>query len=246
MISGLYSAATALDAAEARHRVASENLAHVHQPGHRRRILEQTTFAETLRRLNRTPESSSTLGTRAAESSTYVDFTSGILEQSGRSLDLAIQGDGFFAVDGPEGPLYTRNGRFFVSSEGVLTTIDGLPVRGTGGPLTIPQGTTVSSITVDRDGRLVAGEAEIGQLELVRFESPENLQAAGASLFSDPGTATAQPADVQVLQGFIEGSNVTPINELISIMISSRQYEAGTRVLKAIDRSIEQRIGLNR
>ena len=246
MISGLYSAATALDAAEARHRIASENLAHVHQPGHRRRIIEQTTFEHALAQLQDTNGYARTLGANVSDTTIHVDHTSGILEQSGRSLDLAIQGDGFFAVEGPDGPLYTRNGHFHVNSDGTLVTIDGLEVRGEGGPLVLPVGATAANIQVSGDGRLAVEGTELGQLELTRFERPQQLRTAGASLFADPGDADGVPAEVQVMQGFVEGSNVTPIDELVNIMVSSRQYEAATKVLTAIDRSIEQRIGLNR
>ncbi len=246
MISGLYSAATALDAAEARHRIASENLAHIHQPGHRRRIIEQTTFEHALSQLQDTNGYSRTLGANVSEATIHVDHSSGVLEQTQRSLDLGIQGEGFFAVEGPDGPLYTRNGRFHVNADGDLVTVDGLPVRSQGGgALTIPADASPSSVAVGQDGSVTVNGTAVGQLELVSFELPQQLQTAGASLFSDPGTAGQQDAQVQVLQGYVERSNVSPIDELVNIMVSSRQYEAATKVLTAIDRSIEQRIDLN-
>ena len=245
MISGLYSAATALDAAETRHRVASENLAHVHQPGYRRRIIQQATFKNELSKTQDASAYSKTLGTSITETDIQVDHSSGVLDQSQRPLDVAIQGDGFFAVDGPEGPLFTRNGRFHVSAEGTLITIDGLPVRGKNGPITIPVEGGSNGLQIDQGGRVIVNGQEVGQLELTRFEEPQELLTAGASLFEDPGTAGAQEAQVQVLQGYVERSNVTPIDELVSIMLSSRQYEAARKALTSIDETIQKRIDLN-
>jgi flagellar basal-body rod protein FlgF len=246
MITGLYSAATALDAAEARHRIASENLAHIHQPGHRRRIIEQTTFEHALSQQQDTNGYAKTLGANVSETTIHVDHSSGVLEQTRRPLDLAIQGDGFFTVEGPEGPLYTKNGRFHVNPNGDLVNVDGLPVRSQGGgPLTLPVGASPSSLTVGMDGTVAVNGAPIGQLELTGFERLQELQPAGASLFSDPGTAGQQDAQVQVMQGYVERSNVSPIDELVNIMVSSRQYEAATKIMTAIDRTIEQRIDLN-
>jgi len=245
MISGLYSAATALDAAETRHRIASENLAHVHQPGYRRRIIGQTTFKNELSKTQDPSGYSKTLGTSVTESDIHVDHSSGVLDQSQRPLDVAIQGEGFFAVDGPEGPLFTRNGRFHVSAEGTLITIDGLPVRGKHGSIIIPIEGGTGGLQIDQGGRVIVNGQEVGQLELTRFEEPQELLTAGASLFADPGTAGAQEAQVQVLQGYVERSNVTPIDELVSIMLSSRQYEAARKALTSIDETIQKRIDLN-
>lgn len=247
MISGLYSAATALDAAETRHRIASENLAHVHQPGYRRRMVEQTTFASALIEANAQTGFSQRLGTRISEANLYVDHTSGTLEESGRPLDVAIQGEGFFAVDGPTGPLYTRNGRFQVNQEGALVTVDGLPVRGLNGNITIPPAGGVNGLRIDQTGRVVVNGEEVGQLELVRVsrDRQQELVAAGDSLFSSPDPTLPEVFDGVVLQGFVEKSNVSPIDELISIMISTRQYEAARKAITAIDETTRNRIDLN-
>lgn len=245
MISGLYSAATALDAAETRHRIASENLAHVHQPGYRRRIIQQTTFKDELARFGDIGGYSKTLGTSAGDSNILVDHSAGVLEQSARPLDVALQGDGFFAIDGPDGTLYTRNGRFHLNPDGTLVTVDGLPVQGRGGSISLPTGVSASDLQIDPTGRVLAGGQEIGQLELTRFTEPQQLIAAGASLFRDPGTAGAEDASVLVMQGFVEKSNVSPIDELINIMVSSRQYEAARKAMTSIDDSISNRIDLN-
>lgn len=247
MISGLYSAATALDAAETRHRIASENLAHIHQPGYRRRIIEQTTFTNALRQADVQTGYGQRLGTSVADTNFYVDHSPGTLEQTGRSLDAAIRGDGFFAVDGPEGPLYTRNGRFHADNDGTLVTVDGLPVRGLAGNITIPAEGGVNGLHIDQTGRVTVNGADVGQLELVRVskDRQQELLAAGDSLFSSPDPASVEVFDGEVLQGYVENSNVSPIDELINIMVSSRQYEAARKAMTAIDESTRARIDLN-
>ena len=247
MLSGLYSAASAMDAAEARHLAASRNLAHADHPGHHRRIIKQTTFEEKMRdEYGNIDDLSRTTGTSVSETDLHIDFSQGPLEQTQRPLDLAIQGDAFFTIEGPEGPLYTRNGRFHVNSEGTIVTTDGLAVRSQNGPMTLPTGSSPSDVYVDTIGRVMVRGEELGQLELMRFNNPQQLQEAGVSLFSDSGAAGAESADTQVVQGFFERSNVTPINELVSILVSSRQYESARRALTKLDDSVHDNIGLNR
>src|SRR5262249_54458016 len=111
MISGLYSAASALDAAEQAHDITAHNIAHASVPGYRRRSVTFETFSrDSTEQIATESSSSNSLGVRA--SNVYTDFTPGDYQYTGNSLDLAVQGDGFFVLDGPNGPLYTRNGVF--------------------------------------------------------------------------------------------------------------------------------------
>ena len=100
---------------------------------------------------------------------------------------------------------------------------------------------------IDPSGRVIVNGEEVGQLELTRLSREQlgELETAGASLFRNPGSAATEVFDGQVLQGFIEKSNVSPIDELISIMVSSRQYEAARKVMTAIDDSMRGIIDLN-
>jgi flagellar basal-body rod protein FlgG len=126
-------------------------------------------------------------------------------------------------------------------------TVDGLPVRGLAGNITIPAEGGVNGLHIDQTGRVTVNGADVGQLELVRVskDRQQELLAAGDSLFSSPDPASVEVFDGEVLQGYVENSNVSPIDELINIMVSSRQYEAARKAMTAIDESTRARIDLN-
>ena len=123
------------------------------------------------------------------------DFSQGHFDQTKRPLDLALHGDGFFTVQGPDGPLYTRNGSFYVDANRQLVTIDNLPVMGPAGPIVLPQQVNSENIDVSRDGRLSSNGQEFGQLELVKFQDNSVLTPAGSSLFS--ASANAGPTAIR-------------------------------------------------
>ena len=141
MLNGLYSAAAGMDAAQARHETAATNLASAQQPGFRRTQVGRGTFEAAVLAVQH--QEGRDAGPN--QSGDLLDFREGTMQLTGRGLDLAIQGDGFFVVDGPEGLLYTRNGRFFVNEASELVTVDGLPLQGTAGPIRLPPGTSTST-----------------------------------------------------------------------------------------------------
>lgn len=245
MISGLYSAATAMDAATRRHEMASENLANVQMPGHRRQVMSQTTFDSLMPPLSGSADgvyTSKLLGT--ATNPVAYDFTQGHFDETRRSLDLALSGEGFMTVKGPDGPLYTRNGSLHVNNDRQLTTIDNLPVMGVAGPIVLPADATTESVEISRDGRLYSNGQEFGQLALVQFADNSVLAPAGASLFAATGNAIPQPAAVEVLQGHLELSNTSSIDEMLNLISASRHQEAAQKALNTIAESIQRRIGL--
>jgi len=159
---------------------------------------------------------------------TTLDSQAGAMMQTGNPLDLALESDGMFAVDTPAGPRYTRAGNFQVDSERRIVTSDGLLVRGTGGPITIPPEAKV--VAVGPDGMITADNEEIGQLELVRF-APNQLTREGASLFAARGTPVAgDPPKVQ--SGMLESSNVNVVRGVVDLVKVSRTYESLMRVIQ--------------
>ncbi|MEQ9408590.1 MAG: flagellar hook-basal body protein [Fuerstiella sp.] len=249
MISGLYSAATAMDAAAVRHETSAENLAHAHKPGYRRRVVHQSTFGSLLRpQAARSGGVSPTLGTTAGTEvnrQIRVDFSTGPVKQTGRSLDVALEGDGFFVVEGPDGPLYSRNGSFQSHPDGSLVTVDGLAVIGTNGPIRIPADTPAEAIDISRDGRLSVDGFEFDQLQIVDVPDKAALIAVGASLFHAPEGTETGPTNSNVLQGYVEAANVAHMDELVNILVASRQYEAAQKALKTIDESLSRHINGN-
>jgi flagellar basal-body rod protein FlgF len=170
-------------------------------------------------------------GTGTELSPGALDFAQGTLVQTDRTLDVALYGKGFFVVESPEGPLYTRHGVFQTNRNGQIVDTLGRLVAGTGGPVLVPPDVDISQVYVDDAGRVSAGQASLGQFRLVQFADKETqLLPAGLNCFRAP--ADAQPKDtesVTVRQGYQEASNVTLVDELVNMIMVSRLYEANMK-----------------
>ena len=235
MLSGLYSAATAMDSAATQHEVVAQNLASAHLPGFRRAVVVSQTFESALSEAQRRDVRQETWG--VADPVVVTDFSNGPTQHTGRKLDFALNGDGFFVVEGPNGPLYTRNGAFQMDAEGNLVTSSGLPVTGKNGPLAIPSTVPLSDVTVTKDGSLSSPDGPIGKLKIVSFENNSLLTPAGDTLFA-AGPTREQASEAGVLQGAREQSNVSAVEELIHMIVGLRQFEAAQRALRTIDESV--------
>lgn len=244
MITGLYNAASAMEMASARHELTAENLASAQMPGFRRRLILQEAFEQELESQALQGGADQPQDANAAARAITHDWTQGRIEETGRPLDVAIDGDAFFSVAGPEGPLYTRNGTFQVSAQGQLVTHDQLPVLGSGGAITLPSGARTASIHILPDGRMLSNGVEFAQLALTRFDNPEQLTPAGATLFAAPDEAGPREATARVMQGYQELSNVSTVTELADMVNNMRQYEAAQKALNAIAEAMQKRIGL--
>ena len=155
----------------------------------------------------------------------WTDFSQGMLTPTGNALDLALSGKGFFAVNGPNGPLYTRNGSFQLSPSGQLTTAEGYAVRDINGqPI---QTSSQDPLEITPDGSITQSGQSIGQLQVVNFQDSSVLQKMGNSYFlpSDPNTVPAAAADTTVQQGKTENSNVAPAESAVRLVGLMRQFE---------------------
>ncbi len=162
-----------------------------------------------------------------------MDFSQGGLVQTDRTLDLALYGKGFFVIESPEGPLYTRHGVFQTNGNGQIVDTMGRLVAGTSGPLLVPRDVDVSEIHVDGTGRVSAGQAALGRFRIVEFGDQEaQLRPTGLDGFYAP--TEVQPreaASVSVRQGYEEASNVKLIDELVNMIMVSRLYEANMKLM---------------
>ena len=225
MLRGLYSAATAMDALEQSHEVTAQNIANATVPGYRRRGI---TF-ESMDQNDPSAKADGSGNIRGTHpTGVYTDFEAGSLQETGNPLDLALHGKGFFALQGPNGPLYTRNGVFELGPGGELRNKDGLAVQGTSGGIVIP--TTASRIKITDNGSVVADETEVGQLKLADFPDNRVLTPVGATTFAAPAGLQPQTGNDVVQQGYREGSNVQVVNEMVSMIAGMRQYEAAQRL----------------
>jgi flagellar basal-body rod protein FlgF len=155
----------------------------------------------------------------------WTDFSQGTLQPTGNDLDLGLSGKGFFVVNGPSGPLYTRSGSFKISAAGVLTTQDGYAVLATTGqPI---QTQSQSPLEVASDGSVTQDGEDLGQLNLVDFQDRSVLQKVGNSYFgvTNSKVKPIPAADVTVAQGKIENSNVAPAESAVRLVGLMRQFE---------------------
>lgn len=257
-ITALYSAATGMKAMDTQLDVIANNLANSNTTGFKSsRVNFEDIFYEERRQpgaLNSLGERTSSglfvgLGTRVAN--TQLDLRNGSTEDTGRPLDIAINGEGFFKVQTFEsiggGEAYTRAGNFFANNEGnmVLGTADGPlldPI------VTLPQG--YDSVTIQSDGTvsvMVDGESsDVAQIELYKFPNPHGLRQEGGNLFTTTlasGEAIAgQPASAgfgKLLQSHLETSNVDPVKELIQMIRTQRTFELNSQSIKAADESMQ-------
>lgn len=160
---------------------------------------------------------------------TSTDGRSGELTVTDNPLDIAIEGDGYFAVDAPQGLRYTRAGALHIGADGTLVNADNLNVRGADGkPLVIPAG--AAQLTIGQDGSIATEAGPVGQLALARFPAG-SLSRDGNTLMSARGKPEAGPTPI-VRQGMLEGSNVNVVHGVVELVQVSRTYESLMRVIE--------------
>jgi flagellar basal body rod protein FlgG len=155
----------------------------------------------------------------------WIDLSQGVLTSTGNSLDVALSGQGFFGVAGPNGPLYTRNGSFHLAADGTLVTADGYPVRSaTGGSLTA-QGSL--PIDISTDGTVQQNGQALGQLDVADFTSTAGLAKQGGNYFRvvDPSAKPTAPSGTSVEQGKLEASNTGTAESAVRLVSIVRQFE---------------------
>jgi flagellar basal body rod protein FlgG len=151
-----------------------------------------------------------------------VDMSNGAFAPTGRPLDVAIDGEGFFVVDTPNGTRYTRNGHFSLDADRKLVTEDGLTVQGNDGPIIVGDG----EIRVDGDGSVWADQTKAGQLQVVKFGDPGLLGRDQFSRLRADGQATTTVEAARVRGGTLEQSNVSVAERLAQLTTLSRGFEA--------------------
>jgi len=220
----------------------SHNLANVSTTGYRseeHRLRAAQVLTKTV------PGTGAALPTRAfaVDASTHTDFSQGPMMETGRTLDLAVQGKGWIALSMPDGSeAYTRNGSLELNVNGVLQTRNGIPVAGDGGPIAIPPD---SKIYIGKDGTISTVPETgaqntvntIGRIKLVN--PPENeLQRGEDGLFRTVGGGV-QPADprASVASGFVENSNVNPVEQMVSMISLARQFDMQMKMISTADQN---------
>ena len=216
-----------LDVLQRKMDIIANNLANISTSGYRG---EQPIFTEYLM-----PVAEDNTSGIAPEDVTFVvdpamhrDFSFGRIELTGNPLDVAINGEGWFTVETPDGERYTRAGGFTLNEQGQLTTINGYPVLGDGGAFTFQANET--GVTIAGDGTVSSDAGIKGRLRVVTFADEQLLEKVGANLFSSP-EAPVDAVAPRIEQGAIERSNVNAVAQITEMLQVTRAYESTAKIL---------------
>ena len=250
MIRALWTAATGMQSQQVNMDVIANNLANVNSSGFKKSradfqdILYQTTRAAGAGVDGGEVPTGVQIGLGSRVAAVQKVFTTGVFQQTENELDIAIEGPGFFQVVLPDGTdAYTRSGALKKDSTGRLVTSDGFPLIP---EIVIPEGSTTISIgsggTVDV---LLDGEStptEVGVIELIRFGNPSGLNSLGRNLYAETPTTGAPVAGTPgeagfgtLSQGFLEGSNVNIMEEMVNMIAGQRAYEVNSKTIRTAD-----------
>jgi flagellar basal-body rod protein FlgG len=251
----LWAAKTGLDAQQTRMTVTSHNLANVNTTGFKKgRAVFEDLLYQNVRQVGASTSQDTqaptglSLGTGVRVVATEKNYSQGNMQQTGNTLDVAINGRGFFQVLLPDGTLgYTRDGDFQTNAQGELVTASGYRVQP---GITIPDGT--QSVTIGKDGVVtvtVAGQAaptQVGSLQIFDFINPAGLQPRGENMLVESaasGTAQGGTPGLNGLglveQGALESSNVNVVEELVNMIETQRAYEMNSKAIATTDQMLE-------
>lgn len=259
MIKAMYTAASGMQAQQTELDVIANNLANVQTAGFKRSM---THFEDLLYTTLQQPgavnsDGSGMAGAQIGSGSRLVSttkvFTTGTMSQTGGNLDFAIQGDGFFELQGlGGGRVFTRDGRFFKDANGDLVTAQGLKLVPN---IKIPQEAVRIDVTADGTVSFQNGETtqEIGKLQLIRFVNPAGLSSLGNNLYEVTANS-GDPQSVQpgtegagtLMQGMSERSNVDVASELISLILAQRAFETNSKAIRVADEMLSTSNNLSR
>ncbi len=238
MIKGLYSAVSAMVMNAARQQVLSHNISNMDTPGFKQILTSvqdfmqnQQVYVPAYDRTN-SLDYVGTLGLGSQIGPEFIDFAEGAFQQTDNPLDLAIQGNGFFRVETPDGERYTRDGRLLRDADNNLVTVDGYYVLDSAGQhIQLPDG----DVAVASDGTISVNGDEVAQLGIGVFENPETeLQHTEGNLFTGPTESTSEDTP-QVVQGYIEASNADPSQLMTQLVEVARSYEAAQKLVQNQD-----------
>lgn len=260
MVKGLYTAYTGMVEEQRRMDVMTNNLANVNTTGYKKEGTVNAAFEDQLairikdssEVLNRKRLGIVNLGDNVGE--TYRDFSQGAFDVTDNPLDLALDGQGFFAIEftnkaGESSVKYTRDGAFTMDREGYIRTKDGDYVlnangarNGAGGRGNYIQVDPNQEVKIDADGTIYQNDAAVGQIGIVDFQDYNYLHKYGENLFDLVEGGTAIDAAARIEQGCLEMSNVNIVSEMVEMITITRAYEANQKVIQTVDTAIDKAV----
>ena len=233
LINGMLEASKGCLKEEMRMDVISNNLANVSVIGFKK---SRISFKDVLAQAGPADAQEKGLGGTGGGGSLVIlktDLGQGDIQSTGNNLDLAISGSGFFKVETPNGVRFTRKGNFQLDSQGNLITQNGYRVLGRSGPISIYG----KDVVIDEQGSVFIDGERADQVDVVDFDSQENLIVEGHGLIKnvldEPGKAP--PPETAVRQGYLELSNVNPVEEMVNMIHSLRAFESYEKSMKVLD-----------
>ncbi len=235
MDSGYYAACTALVSRTQALDTIANNLANVSTVGFR---AEHNRFSSILTNAGGGASSAldQAINNFGILGGTSLDGTQGALQKTGNDLDVGIEGPGYFVVQTNDGPMYTRNGAFQVSSKGQLVTSTGDAVMGDKGVISVPPGT----VSISPDGTISSNGAVTGKLKVVEFPAGTELTTQGSTYYAAPPNTAAAATSSSVRQGALESSNVNPIASMVELVNAQRSAEMMQRALTMFNSEIDK------
>ena len=244
MLRCFYTASTGMMVQRDRMEVLANNLTNVDTAGYKADSLISGTFQDMMiKRLNDPAVVSTStivgaLGTGTHIEEVYTLFGQGSVEETNRTCDMALEGDGFFTVSTSNGDRYTRDGSFSVSGAGYLVTSEGQYVQGQNGRIYVGG----DDFKVDEQGNIYVGDTLTDKLSVVSFADNTGLRKDGSNLYARVSGGMQAAAGVKVVQGALEGSNVDTAEELTRMMSVSKSYQVNQRVLGMVDESLQKAV----
>lgn len=237
MIRGIYTATSGMLVENRRQENISQNLANVNTTGFKQVYLTAVSQEEiTVRNMNGGHDVG-VIPTLVGTDNPTLMMTQGALKSTELTHDFAINGEGFFTVEGPNGEnLYTRDGRFGVDTEGRLVTKEGYPVLMAEGEYAY---VNQEEFSITSDGSFNINGQDY-QFLICTVEDAQQLVSQGDNLYSYDGVTQVAQEGYVVAQGYIEGSNVDATDEMVNLIASSRAYQSNAQVLKAMDQILGQ------
>lgn len=245
MLRSFYIAGTGMLAQRARMNVLTNNITNIDTTGYKKDTVVSRSFADLMIQNTKDPyllKKSAFIGPQ--NTGIHVDiiatmFSQGDLEETRRPTDMALEGQGFFTIQTPEGNRYTRDGSFSVGSDGYLITSDGHYISGQNGRIYVGS----ESFVVDTLGNVTVGGQTVDRLSIVTFDDLSGLRKTGGNLYINyTNQPVWQAQNVKVMQGYLEGSNVNMADEVVNMVEINRAYELNQRVLRIIDESLAKSV----
>ena len=220
-----------------RQEVVANNLANATTTGYKRTASATEPFETALLRNMAMPDRHEVGEANFGSQPSRLDVvnTQGALRSTGNQLDLAIVGDGWFTVNTPNGTRYTRDGTFTLNAEGILTTKEGHPVLGENGPVTLSR---TKAIGIGQDGSVTQDGRTVATLRITALQA-DSLAKEGSNLLTGTPAGTATGA---VRQGYLEGSTVNVVSEMVELIRVMRSFEANQKAVQAQDENLAQAI----